>query len=899
MQLRYDSLVLGCLGIFTVGVFAAAIPESEIAALEQALVQEGGQDTSAVSARRTLKTAVRKGLALLETEPEAANRLDVLGIVFQCQKQLLSVDNIEQNRTALFDTCEMLTKAPDTYAALRLEADLLLSDRDLSARNATLGERAEALAALIERYRGTEAEARSLLMGALIVQKLDAPELENAILDALDENFPDDAEVIEFRSRHLKAGRLDVIFKGDFERIDGTTLRFPIDTSGHMCLMVFWSRNKPGYEAYLERTKEALAPFAGLMDVFSFNVDELPDGGESILHERGLDWAVMHLPGGRNHSAYRTYAQNDPVSVLVNEYGFSVIRPEIVHGRMNSLDPVRISEARYSTQLQSLFIGDFLLPEQAPSTPPPTPMQQAIRDAFVMPPFRYRLSRKDALSNYTQAAALCAEAISRPDLAEADRIAVRNRRIIALLGMWNLAVEPAHLDAAVTEAKAVLALDLPAGADVVPRFCHAKAALRDATRDEASVVTRFLEDCGGTNAPASALAAAAILALDARSKALHEHYRGIFLENHAEDPALYTFTSFLRDRHHLYRLLKANYTRAESHTRHHIVAFGQPAQTNRLPEIELRTLDGSPYVLPKETSGKLTYLLFVEPPADPKADFPVVLDSRGNATKNDCIRRVIHDAEGLTASHVNKDINFVAAFLTDNANQVRFLMETNAWNCQAVIVPGGLKNQMVRQLGILSADRIPNVFVLRRDGSIAWNSSGLPYQTEFGFPFAFLLAMKVHVEACEAETGYEALARGDYPEAVRLFSGPFPPGESDRYGWLSPRYHGQARGYMGMKNGEAALDAIDKAIDAHKLQHFRGRRSRPSDWRIDAATVVMQEPCDTLATLWMEKAAILEQLGRKEEADDLRKLCEQPITPHRPNPYNTFHEQLNKSLKHF
>jgi hypothetical protein len=867
------------------------IPEADIVSIEQALQAGARQGVASTASRRTFKNAARKGLALIKEAPSAANRFRVLSVIFQCQKRLLEVENIEQNRTALFETCEQLTRAPDEYAEIRLEADLLLSERDLSGKNATLEERAGALAELIERYRGTTAEARSLLMGCLIVQKLDAPELEDAILYALDENFSDDAEVIEFRLKYLKISRLDVTFKGTFERSDGTTLSFPSDTAGRMCMMVFWSKHNPGYEKYLERTKEELAKFSGRVHVFSFNLDELTDGGESILKAQGLDWAALLLPEGKGSQVYRTYAQGDPVSILVNEYGLSVIRPEIGQWRMNQLDPATVSEDRYSAQLQSLFIGDFLLPGQPPANPHPASTLQAIQDGFVIPPFRYRLTEEEALSSYTKTAQLCAEATQKdpnaPDISD-----IRNRRIIALLGMRSLACQPKYLEEAVAEAKVALASNPPAGADVVPRFCLAKEALRKEDVEAESVVTRFLEDCGGSDAPAAAMAAAAILALEVRSRELHKKYRGLFLEKHADNPAFYAFTSFLRDRHHQYRLLKANYSRSERHPRSHIVAFGQAVSTNRLPDIELMNLDGSAFILPKETHGKLTYLLFVEPPADPKADFPMVMDSRGNATRNDYIRGVMRHAGDLTSSHVNNDISFVAAFLTDNADQVRFLMETNKWTCQAVMVPGGLANPMVRQLGILSADRIPNVFVLRRDGSIAWRASGLSYQTEFGFPYAFLLAMNVHVEACEVETAHEALEKGDFQAAVRIFSGPFPPGNDDRYGWLSPRYHGKALAHMGLKEWEAALDSIDKAIDAHKLLHFRGRRSKAADWQKDAATVVMKEVCDTLPILWAEKILMLDQLGRKQEAEELRQQCAQPARVHKPNLYSAYHERL-------
>jgi len=886
---------IGCLWICTAGALAALpIPESEMVALEQTLVQDGDQDTSPISARRTLKNSVRKGLALVDASPEASNRFDVLGIVFQCQKRLIAVDTTEQNRTALFETCEKLAMAPDTYAALRLEADILLSDRDLSAKDATLATRAEALAALIERYRGTSAEARSLLMGALIVQKLDAPELEDAILRTLNEDFADDAEVIEFRSKHLKASRMDVLFKGNFKRVDGVTLSFPSDTIGHMSLMVFWSKDNPAYENYFSRLKESLVPFPGIVDVFSINVDELPDGGESILREQGVDWTVLCLPEGRNSMAYRAYANNDLVAVLVNEYGMAVIRPAVVHGNMRIVDLDRVSDARYSAQLQSLFIGDFLVQGQLTSNTPPTSVLQSIEESFLMYPFRYRFTANDALTHYTKMATLCAEALNqKPE--SPDARSIRDRRIIALLGMWNQACEPKYLEQAVTEAAAALSTTQPMGADVVPRFCLAKAALRMGDKNADTEVARFLDDCGGSDAPASVLAAASILALEAKSKELHEQYRGLFLEKYADDPAFYAFTSFLRDRHHQYRLLKANHIRSEGdYPRGHIVHRALTF-TNALPEIELKKLDGSPFILPKETNGKLTYLLFVEPPADPTADFPVLMDPRGWVSEYDYIRRVMRIASDLTESHVNKDIQFVTAFLTDDVDHVRFLVKTNAWNCQAVIVPQGLKNPMVRQLGILSADQIPNVFLLRRDGSVAWYSSGLRYQSEFAFPYAFSLAMKTHVENCDVETGYKMLENGDYQNAVRYFTVPFSLVKNDHSGWHSPSYYGKALGYMGLGAWDGALEAIDNAIDAHKLHHFQGRRKfPPAEWQKDAATVVIKETCDTLKELWSTKITILEKLGRRVEADALRKLCEQPLKPHTPNVYNEFNARLTE-----
>lgn len=41
-----------------------------------------------------------------------------------------------------------------------------------------------------------------------------------------------------------------------------------------------------------------------------------------------------------------------------------------------------------------------------------------------------------------------------------------------------------------------------------------------------------------------------------------------------------------------------------------------------------------------------------------------------------------------------------------------------------------LRNQLVRKLDILWADRIPNPMLFRPDGSIAWHVSGLHYHTQ-------------------------------------------------------------------------------------------------------------------------------------------------------------------------
>ena len=128
---------------------------------------------------------------------------------------------------------------------------------------------------------------------------------------------------------------------------------------------------------------------------------------------------------------------------------------------------------------------------------------------------------------------------------------------------------------------------------------------------------------------------------------------------------------------------------------------------------------------------------------------------------------------------------------------------------------------MVRQLGIVSADRIPNVFLLRRDGTVAWHTSGFAYKSDFGYPFAVRLAMKVHIGVWDSELAFRALERGDFAEAKRVFSGPFLPEKDERYRWRAPRFHGRALASMGLGEWPAALEDIDTAIEAHRKEFDR------------------------------------------------------------------------------
>jgi len=872
----------------------AIIPESQIAALQKELIEQK-KATSSVKRRRACKNTIRRGAALLDASPAAPNRFHVLVTMLQSQKRLLGLENTERNRDALYEICTQLAQAPDDYANLRLEADLLLSDKQLTLKKAGLKERALALAALVKRYRDTPGEAKSLMIASRIAPKLEAFELEKQFLQVMGERFADDPVILEFRLKHVGSGRIDVLFTGTFKRLDGASLSFPADQLGHTCLMVFWSQKTPGFEKYLKGIKEQAREHSGLLKIFSFNVDELPDAGAKILSSLELDWTAMRLPGGKNSQTFRTYGQGASSALLVNAYGHTVLASELAkygHGQTAKIGHVIsdkvIAHERFLAQLQSLFVGDFLVTESdaanklkrtADSVPQET--LDAIQACFTAVPLRYRITSEQALANYTKAEKLCRTAISQHAKAP-DLWRVRNRRIIALLGMWNMATEPVHLEAAAKEARTTLAATLPRGAEVVSQFCLAKAALRQGEVDPTSVLSNLIKTTGDAEAPATAYAAAAILALDASSMALHTHYRKKLLELPNDRPMLWPVVSFLRDRYHTYHLLKANDSRLERRkARGYLINHGGAVTTNRLPAIELKTLDGGTLSLPKESKGKLTLLLFIEPPADPEVEIPVEMIGKPAQGKQREVHGTLQFASNLADGHIHKEVNVVVAFVSDDVDRIKALAKTNAWTHQIAMVPGGLKNPMLRQLGIVSADRVANVFLLRRDGTIAWQTSGLKFKAAFSHGFSVFLGMTVQIEVVEIARAFKALERGEYQEAARTFAGPFLKKKDERFGWTGPRFHGRALAHMGLKDWKAALVDIDTAIAAHEEEY---NHNKP-------------HPCNSMMIMHRTKATILEKLGRTAEAKAAKEYAATETSPYPATRYEAFHNRLkNLSL---
>ena len=503
------------------------IPASEISALQTQL-SKAKQSSSSARKRLGIRRVIRACEDLLEKHSDSPNRFEVLGVLYDTQQTQLTLDRSSTNRRDFLATCRALAQAPNEYAEQRLDAELLLTQAELAQQGADQKARANALKTLVQRYLGTSVETKAVRISLTMAIEMGNASLIGDLREIIAENFPGDLEMISFLRDKLAGQVFGAPFIGTFKRSDGKLARFPLDGMGKTTAMYFWSQEDGGIEQ-LKNLAEGWKTIPADKDpdlryqFISFNLDGLPDAGESILREIGLDWPAMHFPGGRDSSIYKTYVRNDPLLLTMTPTGYTAMvmsgstRPSKGWERLfNSALARSWARSEYASQIQSLLVGEFLVVDPTgefdPAAPPEwkaaaavdsklKPLQRkgssvplktlnTIQDCFVKPPMRFQLTSQELRANYAKAEKLCNEAIAAH--ADADDLwIVRNRRIVALLGLWKIDGQRKHFDAALHEAKAAIDADMPSGADIVARFCRVRETLRTPDADLRDAIHAF------------------------------------------------------------------------------------------------------------------------------------------------------------------------------------------------------------------------------------------------------------------------------------------------------------------------------------------------------------------------------------------------------------------------
>lgn len=754
MKRRYSSGLARFLflTLWFLGPLVAEVPQAEIDQLKTALSANQEQSSEARK-RLAVKRVIRDGGKLVEAYPEAENRFEVLGILFQAQRQLIKLDDSSRNKEALLETGKELIKAPDDYADLRLEADLLLSQIEAARQGADSKGRLATLLPMVERYRDTPAEARMLQTALVMALETGDPKVIKFLRNEMAVRFAGDLDMINFQREKLGGQVFGAPFCGLFEQSDGSMMHLPADALGKSTVLYFWSqKSETGEEDHLQRLAEEWnkqkAEISHRLQIISLNLDGLPDAGEKILRDLGVEWPALHLPGGRENPLYKTFPRRDPYLMTLSPTGYAAL---IMSGstRKRKDDTGKTdfsrwfgsslardwSRERYTNQLKSLFAGDFFVtdaegpfdpalpPEIKASSTKPTPLPrtassvpdeklQAIQACFVQTPRRYRLTADEVRSSYEKAESLCASAIGEHPGAP-DLWIVRNRRMVAQLGLWKLTGNQVHFQRASEEAKAVLATDVPEGADVLARFCLTKEELRNPEVDARKVVLGFVEGMGGKNASGPVLAAASLLCLDIADRGMHDEFRARILEKHVNDPAMWTYVSFLLNREHRYWLFRVPFVAGWSYGRQHqwILSEGHPDEVDRTVKVDLETFDGESYSIPDDSKGKWTVL--------------VLANSWVEQERSPIPGTVTRYLNPFIEKRGREDVQVIVALMDGEVGPVQDYLKEKPLGCETMILPGGTSHPLVRRLGVLEEDLQANALVMRPDGSVAGFVSGL------------------------------------------------------------------------------------------------------------------------------------------------------------------------------
>ncbi|GAA5480183.1 hypothetical protein [Haloferula helveola] len=847
----FRSLSLGVMGVAALGLMVpsaaaqdAAVPKEAVAELDKAL-EAAKEGSSEARQRLAVRRVIRDAEKLLGEQGESPGRFPVLELIFRAQQRLIALDDDAEHRKALLATCAELVKAPEEFAELRLEADLLMSQAELAKQGADNETRAEALRPFVDRYLETPVAAKVLRLAMVMALELGDSKLVADLQTMIEERFAGDLEMISFQRDKLGGQVFGAPFTGTFKRPDGKSLRFPMDALGRSTMLVFWSKEDGGEDlikGLAAAAKENKDSLTGRLELISVNLDGLPDAGESIVRGLGADWQVLHLPDGRENPIYDAYVRVDPRILTISPTGQTALimsgttrqkrtsdgDPD--YGRMFGSSLARSwTQPRYVAHLSSLMAGDFLVldPEGGidPTRPPelkgagagplsrtgacvPEETLRAIQGSLVAPPVRYRLSHADARSAYAKAVQLCRKAIAVHPNAP-DLWIVRNRLMVALLGLWKSDADLGKLEEAIAEAKVALEAGYPSGCDTVARLCAAREALRDPDADTGAILDKFVADGGGEAATGPVLAAASLLALDVADRKRFEDYRTIILKDHTENPMMWTYAAFLLDRYHDYWLFQVPFTAGWSYGRreNYFQTIGDPEEARRMVKTELRTEDGGTLRIPEDLDSDWTAIIFSQPgPWNSKRD-------DGLPPSPD---RLLRQLAEFAAARPNEDLKVYHAAFGGDAESVKAGFGDKGAPSPVLIVPDGPDNPLVQRLGILSEDDQINSVLLNKDGRVIVMLSGLAKQSGKG-PATLINV----VEAADEAAVGDLLENGNLDAAksrILALAPPFDPTAVDDRGrpLKAPKYslyhlRARARVYM-------ALEEFDKALaDAEEV----------------------------------------------------------------------------------
>lgn len=703
------------------------LPAQDLPKLEEALKAIDPISSSARQ-RLMLRKVIREVQKAIEVATDQPERWPLLELQFRAQQKLVKIDEDPKHRADILDTCRELVNAPDDFAMLRLKSDLLLSQIEQAKKGNNLSQRAKALRLFVDRYIGTAAGPEAIKTAIPMAREFGDSALIADLRQIIQVHYAADHEMIHYQKEQFPGEVFAAPFAGLIKSSDGKLMRFPMDAFGTSSFVLFWSKEGEGLQQ-LQRLAAASVlrgDMDGRLNILSCNLDDLEDAGESIVRGLGMNWPCLHLPGGRENHIFKVYGGNDPFLLRLSATAQAAIfmggvRRNREDGSANYENTLNSYMARkwtkpvYSSQLRALSAGEFLIfdPLKGDSALPAS--IQPIQACFVAPPMRHQLSHQDQVANYRKAVDLCRKAIVTGSN-DGDLWRIRDRLIVALMGLWKTEGDLAHLEASFVEAEAAMNAGYPSGADLIARFCLARQALRNPQADGGVIIDNFITE---SSASGPALAAACFLALDIADRLRFEQARDLILKQHTEEPEMWLIASFLLDRHHSYWMHQVPYTFGWIYDRRegHFITDGNSEPSRRMLSAELLGANGKPFQIPQDLTTDTTVIVFASaPPWSTKRD-----DGLPPSPE-----RTLQTLLSLAQERPKQDLQVCVAFIDDKAYGESFTgLAKHELSCTMLAVPGGDHNSVVHRLGATALDQGLGGVILAKDGRILKVVSGL------------------------------------------------------------------------------------------------------------------------------------------------------------------------------
>lgn len=795
--------------------------------LEEALRSIDGSESFSRQ-RLSVRKVIRDAEVAIQAAGDQPERWSLLQLLLRAQQTLIKLEDDPKHRAAVIETCRELVKAPKEFAELRLKPDLLLSQVELAKKGASAKERGDALMPFVERYIGTPAGKEAIKTAILMATELGDSELIIDLRQAIDYHYGADREMIMFQREHFKGEFFAATLAGSLRNSNGRGFYFPMDAFGNAPIILFWSREGEGFDhlkALVAAAHQEKDKIKGRIPILSCNVDGLKDGGESIVRGLGADWPCIHLPEGRAHPFYRAYAGSDPFLLRVSGTGKAAIAMGGIRrhretgapnylGTLGSLIARSWTQPAYLSHLSSVSAGDFLVQGSHFKTIRPTAKSvpeeklDAIQSCFVSAIIRNELTYAEQLANYTKAVDLCQKVIAEHTDAS-DLWMVRDRLIVALMGLWKTDFKTTHLEAAFVEAKAALEAGYPEGGDLVARFCLARQAMRARDADTSAIIDAFCE--GEADGPS--LAVATLLCLDAGNRVRYEQIRNRILKEHTEQPAMWAFSAFLLDRHHQYWLSQPPFTFGWIYDlrQGHFATHGRPEPAQRMLKAELKQADGRAFRIPEDLKAEYTAILFsAAPPWSRKREDGLPTSPFSS----------IQSAASFAANRPGADVEVALAVFGDEPYSEIFKDRSEKeMPCTMLALPGGQDHPLVRRMGLPSMKSGLNAVLIDKQGRVLITQSGLtPASMRIGNIFGNMLKNGVaHQDALKIQA---MIDRGEAEAAKKMILVLAPhldPGESDKEGrtinrredHLLAHLRARARAYAALKEWSKAFADAD------------------------------------------------------------------------------------------